>query len=1537
MVMPPVQFGPPPPPLSYSVHTIRVSNHAHQVTRGSLLDRGANGSVLGSDAKVILTYERTVDVSGIDNHEMTGLRIVDASAKVMTHRGPVILIMRQYAYHGTGRTIHSCIQLEHYKTVVHDKSIKAGGRQCVITLEGYIIPLDIIRGLPYMQMEPNTQEEWETLPHIILTSGDEWVPSVFDYRLSQEDDWINQLKDLDPGTLDGNFDQFGNFKDREPVSAVTIVPPINPDPEAIVDDDEIENDYHDLRVCLTELSDLNRIYVFDTEIDDDAEMSKDVQCGKASLKIRRKNYERYRPYFLHVPVEKVKKTFENTTQHAARVVSGERIYHTHKSPFPAHNVPRRNEPVASDTIFGACPAIGTNGQTLAQVYVGRKSLVIDVYGMHKMSHFINTLEDVVRKRGAMDLLLTDSAKTEMSKRVIDFLRNYLILDHRSEPHYQNQNYSERRYQNLRRNLRWYMNWRNVPPEFWLLCLEWCADVMNHTAEQSLGWRTPLSVLTGQTTDISIILMFLFCDLVYCSRYPDDKCNGKPGSAKADEIRGRFVGFAWNVGHTLTFKVYNEDSGHILERSMIRLATDDSNNNLKLDAQHGANPERVYTVGKFDDKVFSDDEAVRDSLVLPTIDMSDIPSDEFKSPSDSPPASEDTTPSPDVLQPTVDIDEDTPAIPQDTTTPQPPVVETVLEDDDQSSDDVPTPSSDVHYPLPRDEPHAPMDDPPLSARPVVETVDPEEDLAPHNQEAARRADGERIEIDEQTKPIDFSNAPLDTPNFVMKARLPPDQLVDRTFLMPDNPDGSRYRAKIVEAINLHKDGMLNNPDLIRFKCLVNKDYEEVVAYNDIIDYIEDDETWRDDSIFKFREIIDHAIVKPSDKKNYKGCKYNLLVLWETGEKTWEPLTRFDGAGVMDTDPTTVAIYARKSGLLNDPEWKHPTLRRIAKTEKRMQRRMHQSHLHSFRTKPIYMYGILVPRNYQQAIEIDKENGNTLWQDATALELKQQDDYKTFLDKGKGYKPGPDYKKITVHLVYACKHDGRRKARLVAGGHLTATPIDSVYSSVVSLRGIRMLTFIAELNDLDLWVTDIGNAYLESYTKEKVYITAGPEFGDRAGHTLIIVKALYGLKSSGLRWHERLADVLRSMGFFPSRAEPDIWMRGKGDHYEYIAVYVDDLLILSKEPQAIVDTLLQDYDFKLKGTGPIEFHLGCDFLRDEDGVLRYAPLKYIAKSLEEYKRLFGSYPKQYASPLEKGDHPELDSSPELDLEQTKIYQSLIGVLQWAIQIGRMDLCTSVMTMSRFRVAPRQGHLDRVKRIFGYLSKMRHGSVRIRTEEPDFSSIPEKFCDWEQTCYAGAEEDLPRDAPRPLGKRVITSSYVDANLYHDLISGRSVTGILHFFNKTPIDWYSKLQSLAASATFGSEYVAGRTATDQIQDLRNTLRYLGVPVEGPSFLFGDNESVVNTASIPHSRLTKRHYMLPYHVCRQAIAARWLRFHFIRGKTNPADVLSKHWDYASIWPLLKPLLFWAGDTADLVTAPKSDDSTDKGANTPDSPSPSSA
>jgi hypothetical protein len=178
---------------------------------------------------------------------------------------------------------------------------------------------------------------------------------------------------------------------------------------------------------------------------------------------------------------------------------------------------------------------------------------------------------------------------------------------------------------------------------------------------------------------------------------------------------------------------------------------------------------------------------------------------------------------------------------------------------------------------------------------------------------------------------------------------------------------------------------------------------------------------------------------------------------------------------------------------------------------------------------------------------------------------------------------------------------------------------------------------------------------------------------------------------------------------------------------------------------------------------------------------------------------------------------------------------------------------------------------------------------------------------------EEVIPTDAPKPLGKPVTTTSYQDANLYHDIITGRSVTAVLHFLNKFPVDWYTKKQATVETATYGSEYISARTCVDQIVDLRTTLRYLGVPVREVSYMFGDNESVVNSSIQPHSKLHKRHNALSYHRVREAIASGYVVLTYLPGKYNPADILSKHWAHQAIWPILKPILFFHGDTASLI------------------------
>jgi hypothetical protein len=1164
-----------------------------------------------------------------------------------------------------------------------------------------------------------------------MTSDVDWDPSLYDNIIENIEEFHDTSVD---DHEDPNFDQYGEYRHRTVATHTTL-----PDAEFFDAMEYIEfDDFVEDLIDVVNPEGFHDVYV----------------VNDTDIKQVKPNFELLRPLFGWTPAETIKKTFEVTTQYARGRVSDTLKQHW-RSRFPACNVKRRNEPVATDTIFSDTPAVDS-GVTAAQIFVGRDTLVADCYGLKTDKEFVNTLEDNIRERGAMDKLISDCAKAEMSLRVQQILRALCISAWYSEPYHENQNFAETRYSTIKSTTNRVMNRSGAPANTWLLCLLYVCLLLNHLASAALHWIPPEQKLTGRTPDISKFLHFTFYEPVYYHAYSDSFPSG------SNEEQGWWVGIAINVGDALTYKVLTK-SNKIIYRSAIRSALDPATRNQRLSPLGGETASNYLG-----DKIF-----IRSSTCQEDVEVRDGP----------------------------------------------------------------------------------------SVQRQMVTIDPKD-------------------------------------------------LIGRTFLKDAEDDGQRFRARVVRAVIEKEDDLKKGSEYMKFICEVpNSTVDEILTYNEIIDHIAKDNDDIDndtEQLYKFRRIVAHQGPLQSSDKDYKGSSFNVLVEWETGETTYEPLDL-----IASDDPVTCAEYARRNNLIDTQGWKR--FRRIAKNEKKLQRMINQAKLKSYRRDVFWKFGVQVPRTHQQAIELDKKNGNTKWQDAEATEMGQLLEYKTFVDEGKGGQAPAGYKKIRCHIIYDVKHDGRHKARLVAGGHLTDPNTESVYSGVVSLRGIRLVVFLAELNDLQLWGADVGNAYLEAKTKEKVYIIGGPEFGTLEGHTLLIDKALYGLRSSGLCWHQRFADVLRSLGFTQSKAESDIWMRENEGLYEYIAVYVDDLLIAARNPEEIINKLKEQHKFKLKGVGPLTYHLGCDYFRDDVGTLCYGPKKYISKLIDQYEGMYGTKPREYTSPLEKGDHPEVDTTEELDQDGIKRYQTMIGCLQWAVSLGRFDIQTATMTMSRFRVAPRKGHLERLKRIYGYLKKFASAAIRIRTDQPELSSLPDQNFEWCHTVYGNVEELIPRDAPKPLGKSVTTVTYTDANLYHDLLTGRSVTGILHFCNQTLIDWYSKRQATVETATFGSEFTAARISVDQIIDFRTTLRYLGVPINNKSFMFGDNQAVVTNSSIPHSSLNKRHNALSYHRVREMIAAGILGYYWIDGKSNPADIVSKHWGYQQVWTLLKPILFYSGDTLDLI------------------------
>jgi hypothetical protein len=696
--------------------------------------------------------------------------------------------------------------------------------------------------------------------------------------------------------------------------------------------------------------------------------------------------------------------------------------------------------------------------------------------------------------------------------------------------------------------------------------------------------------------------------------------------------------------------------------------------------------------------------------------------------------------------------------------------------------------------------------------------------------------------------------------------------------------------------------------------------KVVDYNDLCDIIErqrEAEANGELTFVPYKRIKGHAKVKRGDP-DYKGSSWNILVEWHDGTATYEPLGPF----ILD-DPYYVAQYAHSKGLLNTPGWK--TLRRYAKNIKKMNKRVNA--LRSTKTKldrktKVYKYGYEVPQSYRRALEIDKENGNDEWHLSMREELDTLWEYTCFLNCGKaseGAKPPDGHQRIRVHFVYDRKSDGRAKSRLVAQGNMLDPPRGSTYAGVAMLRSVRLVTFLSELNNLSLFAIDLKNAYITAEPIEKVYFVAGPEFQHGSqnleGCVLQVVKALYGLRSSGKAFGDYCKSVLREMGFIPTKADPEILMRDAGDCYEYLALYVDDVLGALKNPKEFMETISSPpYSFQFKGGGEPDFHLGGSFQREADGTLLYNAKKYIARLVERYRHVYGEDPPKANEPMGPDIYPELDESDLCNEKEITEFQSLLGACQWCITLCRLDICAAILCLNAFSVCPRRNHLKYMKNIVGYLACHDDWGIRFRTKIPDYSHLQVPTYDWASSVYGSPEEQIPSDAPPPKGKCVRTTTFKDANLLHNRVTGRSCTGILHLVNQTPLDWYCKRQGQVETSSYGSEMVSCRIACEQIMDIRYTLRMLGVPLEGPAWLFGDNKGVVDSVTIPHSKLAKRWVALSYHRAREAIASGYVNFLHLEGRQNPSDTLTKNLRFSKMKDLLEPIMNFAGDTLNYIS-----------------------
>ena len=654
-----------------------------------------------------------------------------------------------------------------------------------------------------------------------------------------------------------------------------------------------------------------------------------------------------------------------------------------------------------------------------------------------------------------------------------------------------------------------------------------------------------------------------------------------------------------------------------------------------------------------------------------------------------------------------------------------------------------------------------------------------------------------------------------------------------------------------------------------------------------------------------EIIDH-------RKNAKAVKMeDAWIHTKSGTKRrkpttvgWELLNQFkDGttrwirlADMKESCPIETAEYAVNNGIVEEPAfawWSREVLRKrdriICKAKTRYWKRSHK-------------YGIELPKTIKEALEIDKMTNTDFWQKALEKEMKNVMVAFEFTENGK-VPVGHEF--LGYHMVFDVKITLDRKCRLVADGHrVEEQPKENTYSSVPSRDTVRLFFLLAALNDCDVMAADIQNAYLTAPIAEKYYIKCGPEFGSNEGKTAKVVRALYGIPVAGATFRSYLGQKLRSLGYLPMKADPDLWMRPavKPDgtkYYEYLLAYVDDLCGMSMNTKNMFDAIGRMFKLKKESVKEPDLYLGADIEQvvfensDDPGKTRWAmsSTNYTKKSIteveRELKKVDKRLPTKVTTPLGSGYRPELDQTQELDAKRQNYYQGLIGVLRWICELGRLDILVAVSLMSRYLAQARVGQLEQVFHIFAYLKQYSSSKLVFDDTLPYVDEGRFEECDWSEF-YPDAAEAIPKDAPEARGKAVSMFCFCDDDHAGCKQTRKSHTGVIIFINRAPILWYSKRQNTVETSTFGSEIVALRIAIEMIKGLRYKLRMMGVPIEGACKMFCDNDSVVKNISRPESPLRKKSNSICYHKARESIAGGWVRLTKELGDTNVSDILTK-------------------------------------------------
>lgn len=1170
-----------------------------------------------------------------------------------------------------------------------------------------------------------------------------------------------------------------------------------------------------------------------------------------------------------IPDHVVHKTLMATTQLVPTVESETReIMRDHlQTRLPELKVRRMNDTCHVDTFFSSIPSV--RGYTCWNLFSFQKSGLDVLYLMHRRSQSPSTLSRMISDFGAPCQIKSDNAPEFQSKRWTDHLRTMSISQLFTEPHHPNQNLAERRGGMLKAATTHLLRITGAPLTYWCFALEYMSLLRSVTARRSLNWMSPHERHWGDRPDISVF-RFVFWEPIWFY-------NPRQAFPKSKMMKGRFLGIAKNVGDAFCYLILSQPeseldgaSPQVLARSVIRRRF----------------PSEQAPVVSHNDTIDSITFYKSDGIT-----PLDVLGDD----------SEENDPITDVVLSTEEEESLRMNTSMESQTPNGVNPEDLFENGIVEVYGPPTLTKRQRIPN-EDGPSDTVSETNCASSPL-----------PRARELLNQLDSADVNANTSTALPHESNTDLlvtgnsTTPSVadVMTSGLAgDDRRDDDREAGPLGVAGSHLVTQEVDDVA---------PDVVDE---VNHQMQRVAedsAEDEQFDSIDGHEWIEGVLMFRIRwttneiSMLPFSVVKrdfPSETAKYiLRNRIANTESYSTGGRYTRWARRFERQ-LNRTVRRLISSFAASAATELDSgppiriESNLPSgtrlIRRTAHAADKSSGTRRKRKKPGRISRPVQIkYGVVVPQSVRHALDLDSENGDDVWLQAIRKEVASLLALNCFQFFSPDYKPSSDYQFTKLSMIFEVKQEGRRKARLVAGGHMVDPMGINPRSTVVKGISVRLLDLIAHRDNLGVLCGDIGNAFITADCMEKVYSRAGPEFEDREGSILVFKKALYGLRSSSRAFRAHFADFLRNMGFSATRYDRDVWMRLREecDGYDYICTHVDDFKIVARDPSRWQEQI--SAAFLLKSVGPPNYYLGNDYNFSEEEnawVLSCATyVKECVRRIESEFDLEGDlWP--HRTPLPEGCHPELDESDLLTDVGIRRFQTLIGMAQWACTIGRLDISFAVSSLSRFSAAPRTHHLELALHLFGYLKKNPNRRLVLDSRPllVEDSLLTDSFHPDFLEDYPDACEDVDDTLPQAFGSELLTSVFFDADHAHDHVTRRSITGLIVFVGSAPVIWQSKRQGCIATSTYCAEFVAMRSAVEEAISIRYMLRCLGIPVTKPTNLFGDNFGVIQSAQIPEGELKKKHIAISYHYVREAITARIVNAQWCRSHENFADICTK-------------------------------------------------